>query len=202
MKLYDAPGACSLAPHIVAQEAGIPLELVKVDLNAKKTADGADYLAINPRGYVPALQLDDGEVLTEVAVILQYLADLEPESGLMPAAGTMARYRQLEALSFAATEVHKQIGMLFDPALTPEMQAVQRRTVARRLDALNAMLEGKPFVTGERFTAADAYLYTALNWTVFLGIDLAPWRNILGFMARVAQRPQVMAALKAEGLVP
>jgi glutathione S-transferase len=201
MKLYYAPGACSLAAHIVAREAGLDLELVRVDIPNKKTADGGDYWAINPRGYVPALQLDDGEILTEDAVILQYLADRKLDAGLVPQFGTMARYRQMEALNFAATEVHKQIGALFNPALTAEMKEVQRGVIGRRLGALEKMLDGRSFVTGERFTAADAYLFTVLNWSDLHRIDLGPWPNIRAYVARIAARPQVQEAMKAEGLL-
>ncbi|CAI09000.1 glutathione transferase GstA [Aromatoleum aromaticum] len=201
MKLYHSPGACSLAPHIVARELGLAVELEKVDLPTKKTAGGDDYWKINPKGYVPALVLDNGEVLTEVGVICQYLADQKPESGLVPKFGTMERYHQMEALNFAATEVHKQIGALFNPAMTPESKQVQLGTIERRLDALEKILAGKQFVTGDTFTAADAYLFTVLNWTGMLKIDVAKWPNIQAFIARVAQRPKVQEAMKAEGLV-
>ncbi|NMG77438.1 glutathione transferase GstA [Aromatoleum diolicum] len=201
MKLFHAPGACSLAPHIVACEAGYALDLVKVDIPNKKTADGDDYWKINPKGYVPALQLDDGQVLTEVAVIVQFLADQKPESGLVAKFGTLERYHQMEALNFVATEVHKQLGALFNPAMTPEMKEVQIGTIARRLTALEQMLEGRPYLAGEAFTVADAYLFTVLNWTGMLKIDLSKWPNIRAFMARVAQRPKVQEAMKAEGLI-
>ena len=200
MKLYYAPGACSMAPHIVANEAGIPLELVKVDIPNKKTADGADFWLVNPKGYVPALQLDDGAVLTEVGVICQYLADQKPESGLTAAAGTMERYRQMEALNFAATEVHKQLGALFNPKMTPAMREVQLGVIERRLNALEKALQGRPYITGPRFTAPDAYLYTVLGWTVPLKIDLGPWPEIQAFVGRVAARPKVQQTLRAEGL--
>ncbi|MEO8281292.1 MAG: glutathione transferase GstA [Ideonella sp.] len=200
MKLYYSPGACSMAPHIVANEAGIALELVKVDIPNKKTADGDDFWQVNAKGYVPALKLDDGSVLTEVAVVCQYLADQKPESGLIAKAGTMARYRQMEALNFAATEVHKQIGALFNPKLTPEMKEVQLGVIERRLNTLEKSLEGKAYITGEQFCAADAYLFTVLNWTNPLKIDLGKWPNIKAFMERVGQRPQVQATLRAEGL--
>lgn len=201
MKLYYAPGACSLAPHIVAREAGYSLDMEKVDIPNKKTASGADYWKINPKGYVPALQLDDGQVLTEVGVICQYLADQKPESGLVPRMGTMERYHQMEALNFAATEVHKQIGALFNPAITPEMKEVQVGVISRRLTALEKMLDGKQYIAGDAFTAADAYLFTVLNWAGMHKIDLAPWPNIQAYMGRVGQRPKVQEALKAEGLI-
>ncbi|HVL76293.1 MAG TPA: glutathione transferase GstA [Noviherbaspirillum sp.] len=201
MKLYYSPGACSLAPHIVALETGQPLELVKVDIPNKKTENGDDYWQVNPKGYVPALVLDNGEVLTEVAVICQYLADQAPDSGMIAPFGSAERYRQMAALNFAATEVHKQIGALFNPALTPEMRTVQTATISRRLNALEKMLDGCPYIMGERFTAPDAYLFTVLNWARVHKIDLAPWPNIRAYMARVAERDKVQAAMRAEGLV-
>ena len=202
MKLYYSPGACSMAPHIVATEAGIKVDLVKVDIPNKKTEDGGDFYKINPKGYVPALQLDDGSVLTEVGVICQYLADQRPESGLMAKPGSMERYRQMEALNFAATEVHKQIGALFNPKMTPEMKEVQMGTIEKRLNPFEKSLEGKQFVMGDKYTAADAYLFTVLNWTNPLKIDVgAKWPNIKAYMGRVAARPKVQETLKAEGLV-
>ena len=200
MKLYYSPGACSMAPHIVAREAGHSLDLVKVNIPEKKTEGGGDYWAINPKGYVPALQLDDGEVLTEVGVICQYLADQKPESGLVPRFGTRERYREMEWLNFAATEVHKQIGALFNPKLTPEMKQVQLGVIERRLNALEKMLEGKTYAMGERFTAADAYLFTVLNWTTLHKIDLGKWPNIKAYVARIAARPKVQETLKVEEL--
>lgn len=201
MKLYYSPGACSLAPHIALLEAGYAYDLEKVDIPNKKTASGADYWQINPKGYVPALQLDDGTVLSEVGVILQYLADQKPAAGLAPAAGTMARYHLMEWLNFVATEVHKSIGALFNPKMTPEMKVVQQGVIERRLNALEKMMAGKPYLMGDAFSVADAYLYTVLNWTRIHKIDLAPWPNIVAFMARVAARPQVQAAMRAEGLL-
>ena len=201
MKLYYSPGACSLAPHIVLKEAGFAFDLEKVDIPNKKTASGADYWQINPKGYVPALQLDNGEVLTEVSTILQYLADQKPASGLVPAAGTMARYRLMEALNFIATEVHKSVGALFNPAMTPEMKEVQKAYITRRFNALDKMLAGKSFFTGDAFSVADAYLFNVLRWCGFHKIDLAPWPNIQGLFNRIGERPQVQAAMKAEGLI-
>jgi len=201
MKLYYSPGACSMAPHIVAREAGCQFDLEKVDIPSKKTAGGEDFWQINPKGYVPALKLDDGEVLTEVGVIIQYLADQKPESGLAPKAGTMERYRLMEAVNFAATEIHKQIGALFNPKMTPEMKEVQLGVIERRFNALEKALEGKQYVMGEKFSVADAYLFTVLNWTGMHKIDLGKWPNIKGFMARVAARPKVQETLKAEGLI-
>lgn len=200
MKLYYSPGACSMAPHIVAREAGFKFELEKVDIPNKKTASGGDYWAINPKGYVPALQLDDGTVLTEVGVIIQYLADQKPESGLAAKAGSMERYHQMEAVNFAATEVHKQLGALFNPKMTPEMKEVQMGTIERRFNALEKMLAGKQFVTGDEFTIADAYLFAVLRWTGKLNVDLGKWPNIKNLVARVGARPAVQETLKAEGL--
>lgn len=201
MKLYYSPGACSMAAHIVALEAGYTLELEKVDVVKKKTADGGDYWKVNPKGYVPALVLDDGQVLTEVGVICQYLGDRKPETRLVAAFGTMQRYRQMEALNFTATEIHKQIGALFNPKMTPEMKEVQLGTIERRFDALEKMLDGKQYITGDDFTAADAYLFTVLNWTKIFKIDVAKWPNIQAFIARVAERPKVQETMKAEGLL-
>ncbi|MEO8171404.1 MAG: glutathione transferase GstA, partial [Oxalobacteraceae bacterium] len=200
-KLYYSPGACSMATHIVAREAGHTFDLEKVDIPNKKTADGGDYWKVNPKGYVPALMLDDGQVLTEVGVICQYLADQKPESGLVPEFGTIARYHQMEALNFAATEIHKQIGALFNPQLTPEMKEVQIGTIARRFNALEKMLDGKPYIMGDTFSAADAYLFTVLNWTKIHKIDVSKWPNIQAYIARVAERPKVQETMKAEGLL-
>jgi len=201
MKLYYSPGACSMAPHIVAREAGHKLELEKVDIPAKKTAGGEDFWAINPKGYVPALKMDNGQVLTEVGVIIQYLADQKPESRLTAKMGTMERYRQMEAVNFAATEVHKQLGALFNPKMTPEMKEVQLGTVERRFNALEKILTGKQYLTGENYTVADAYLFTVLNWTKGLKIALDKWPNIKNFVARVAARPAVQETMKTEGLI-
>ncbi len=201
MKLYYSPGACSLAPHIVLREAGHAFELVKVDIPNKKTEHGDNYWKINPKGYVPALVLDSGEVLTEVGVVCQYLADQKPGSGLAPQAGTMARYHLMEWLNFVATEVHKQIGALFNPKMTPEMKEVQLGVIERRLNALEKMLGGKDYLMGERFSVADAYLFTVLNWSRIHKIDMAKWPKIQAFMARIADRPKVKEAMKAEGLL-
>jgi glutathione S-transferase len=201
MKLYYSPAACSLAPHIVAREAGYKLDLEKVDIPNKKTASGGDFWKINSKGYVPALELDDGQVLTEVGVICQYLADQKPDLELVHRLGSMDRYRDMEALNFVSTEIHKQIGALFNPKLTPEMKQVQLGVIERRLDALEKLLQGKEFLAGDHFTVADAYLFTVLNWTNFHKIDLSRWPNIKAFMARIAARPKVKEAMQAEGLI-
>lgn len=200
MKLYYSPGACSMAPHIVALEAGLNLELVKVDIPSKKTESGGDFWAVNPKGYVPALVLDTGELITEVAVICQYLADQVPASGLAAPYGTMVRYQLMSALNFTATEVHKQIGALFNPALTPEMKTVQTAAINRRLKTLDQLLEGRSYLMGEQFTIADAYLFTILNWTPIHKIDVSQWRNIPAYMVRVGSREKVKQALREEGL--
>ena len=200
MKLYYSPGACSMAPHIVAREAGIPVELVKVDIPNKKTEDGGDFWQVNPKGYVPALQLDDGRVMTEVGVICQYLADQAPQSGLVPPFGSFERYEQMAALNFASAEVHKQIGALFNPKMTPEMKEVQLGSIERRLNTLEQMLAGKAYITGETFTAADAYLFAVLRWTKIHKIDLAAWPNIQAYMGRIGERAKVQETLNAEGL--
>jgi glutathione S-transferase len=201
MKLYYSPGACSMAPHIVLHEAGFKFETERVDIPNKKTASGEDFWKINPKGYVPALKLDNGEVLTEVGVICQYLADQKADSGLAPKPGTMERYRLMEALNFVSSEVHKQIGALFNPKLTPEMKEVQMGYIERRLNTLEKMLDGKQFMLGDKFTAADPYLFTVLNWTNYHKIDLAKWPNIKAYVGRIAARPKVQETLKAEGLV-
>lgn len=201
MKLYYAPGACSMAPHIVANELGTQLDLEKVDIPNKKTESGADFWGVNVKGYVPALKLDDGTVLTEVGVIIQYLADQKPESGLTAKAATMDRYRQMEAVNFVATEVHKQLGALFNPKMTPEMKEVQQGTIGRRFDALEKMLAGKEYLANNKFSVADAYLFTVLNWTGGLKVDLTKWPNIKAFQARIGARPAVQKTMKEEGLV-
>ncbi len=201
MKLYYSPGACSMAPHIVANETGTAVDLVKVDIPNKKTEHGDDYWAINPKGYVPALQLDDGSVLTEVGVICQYLADHKPDSGLVAKAGSIERYRLMEALNFVATEVHKQLGALFNPRMTPEMREVQMGTIERRLAPLEKSFANRQFMMGDTFSVADAYLFTVLNWTRPLKIDMGQWPNLQDFMGRVAERPKVQQTLKAEGLI-
>lgn len=200
MKLYFTPGACSMAPHIVLREAGYAFDLEKVSLSTKRTAGGEDYARINPKGYVPALMLDDGQILTEVGVIMQYLADRKPASGLAPAAGTMDRYRLMEWLSFLATEIHKQISPLFNPKITPEWKEIQITRLNGRCDFLAENLAGKEYLMGDQFTVADAYLFTALSWWNLLGISLDPWPALKDYLARVAARPAVKETMKAEGL--
>jgi glutathione S-transferase len=201
MKLYYSPGACSLSPHIVAQEAGIALQLEKVDLKAKKTASGADYLAINPKGYVPALQLDDGEVLTEGPAIVQYLGDRKPASGIVPAAGTMARYRLQEALTFINGELHKNYGPLFNPATAASLREEKITQLKGRYALIERQLQGRQFLVGDKFSAADAYLFTVTRWAGKLQVDLSAFPNLQAFQKRVEARPAVQAAMQAEGLL-
>jgi glutathione S-transferase len=201
MKLYYTPGACSLSPHIVAHEAGIPLELEKVDLGTKKTESGRDYLAVNPKGYVPALELDNGDVLTEGPAIVQYLADLKPESALAPRSGTMERYRLQEALTFISAEIHKGYGPFFDPRLSAEAREERVAYMHNRFGLVERALEGKKFLLFDRFTPADAYLFVMIGWKDFLKIDLSQFANVLAFHGRIAARPAVQAAMRAEGLI-
>lgn len=201
MKLYYSPGACSLSPHIVAREAGLPIDLVKVDLRGKKTADGGDYWAINGKGSVPLLELDDGTRLTEGPAIVQYLADRAPARQLAPANGHIDRYKLQEWLNFITSELHKQFSPLFDPASDDGLKDRQREKIAGRLDWAAKQLGDKPYLTGDHFTVADAYLFTVLNWTRVTKIDLARWPTLQAFQARVAQRPAVHAAMKEEGLI-
>jgi len=199
MKLYYSPGACSLAPHIALSEAGLSHDAVKVDLRKHVLADGTDYTTINPKGYVPLLELDDGQRLSEAAVILQYIADRKPGS-LAPAHGTMERYRVMEWLNFIATELHKQFGPLWYPDTPEATRDKQRATLAKRFDHVSKTLSAQPYLMGETFGIADAYLFTILNWAGMLKVDLSPWPALQKFLARVAARPKVHAALVAEGL--
>jgi glutathione S-transferase len=199
MKLYYAPGACSLAPHIALNETGITYDAVKVDLRKHELADGTDYYTINPKGYVPLLETDDGSRLSEVAVLLQYIADRKPGT-LAPAFGSIERYRLMEWLNFIATEIHKQFGPLWDPSTPDATVEKQRATLAKRFDYVAKRLSIQPFLTGETFSIADAYLFTVVNWAGMLKIDLSPWPALQQFVARVAARPKVHATLVAEGL--
>jgi glutathione S-transferase len=201
MKLYYSPGACSLSPHIVMREAGIPVQLVKVDGQTKKTEDGTDFRTINSKGYVPTLELPDGQRLTEGAVIVQYLADQVPARGLAPANGTIERYRLQEWLNFISTELHKQFSPLFDPACESTVRARQIEKIGGRFDWVSKQLGARDCLMGSTFTAADAYFYTVLVWTRQVGIDLVKWPVLTAYKARVEQRPQVREALQAEGLL-
>jgi glutathione S-transferase len=201
MKLYYSPGACSLSPHIVACEAGIDLALEKVDLQAKVTAGGADFTKLNPKGYVPTLQLDNGEFLTEGPAIVQYLADQKPASQLAPAPGTLARYRLQEMLTYINSEIHKSFSRLFNPAVT---DAVRSDTIAylyKRYALIEQQLGGHKFLLGDHFTVADAYLFTVSNWADYLKVDMSQFPKLLRFQKAVAARPAVQQALRAEGLL-
>src|SRR3979490_1199029 len=202
MKLYYSPGACSLAPPIVAREAGPATRLVKGGLASHKTEKGEDYFTINPRGYVPAIQLDDGEVHTEVAALVQYLAEQAPQSNLLPPAGSKERTRMNEWLTFVSSELHKTFSPWLWHAETAEStKQAARDKLAVRFAEIDRHLADRAYLTGDTFTVADAYAFTIVNWSNFLKIDLTPYCNLSAFMARVAARPKVREALKAERLV-
>jgi glutathione S-transferase len=200
MKLYYMPGACSLAPHIALREAGIQFDLERVGRD-KQTESGEDYLSVNSKGSVPALKLDNGEVLTEAGVIQQYIGDNAPEKNLVPPAGTVERYRLQEWLNYIASEVHKGIGQLFNPAMPEDYKVIVKTGLAQRqLPFLEKALAGRDYLLGQ-FSVADGYLFTVLNWTNIHKIDLSGFPNISTFMKRLAARPAVREAMKAEGLL-
>lgn len=198
MKLYFSPSACSLSPHIVLREAGLEFELEKVDLRSKQTAGGVDFKTVNPKGSVPALALDDGQVLTEGPAVVQYLADLVPEKQLAPAAGSMARYRLMEWLNFISTELHKGFSPLFNPAMPAEAKKITLDRLVSRLDYLETQLQPDSYLLGSQFTVADAYLFTVLRWSTPFDLDLSRWLAIEAYFKRVSERPAVQAALAAE----
>lgn len=200
MQLYFSPGACSLASHITAREAGIPIKLERADTKTKKLVDGSDYYAVNSKGAVPALRLDDGQVLTEGVVIMQYLADRKPESKLAPANGTFERYRLQEWMNYITSEVHKSYSPLWNPGNDPKVKEFALANLEKKLDWVNGQLAGRKYLTGDDFTIADAYLYTVINWSFLLGMNLDKWPALKDFHARVAARPKVQEALEAEGL--
>jgi glutathione S-transferase len=201
MKLYYSPGACSLSPHIVLREAGLAFEPVLASTKTHKLQDGTDYYTINPKGYVPLLELDGGERLTEGPAIVQYVADQVPDKGLAPAAGTMARYRLQEWLNFTTSELHKTFSPLFNPAMPEEAKAVFRKKLVDRFTWVDGQLAGRNYLMGDNFSVADAYLFTVTNWASVVGVDIAALANLGAFMARMRERPAVQAALKAEGLL-
>lgn len=201
MKLYYSPGACSLAPHIVAHEVGIALTLEKVDTKTKQTAGGVDFTTINPKGYVPALELDNGELLTEGPVISQYLADLKPDAGLAPPNGTLPRYRLQETLGYINSEIHKSFTPLFNPATGPELRQERMDYLRKRFGLVDRTLANSTWITGETFTVADAYLFTVSNWADYVKFDISEFTALQDFRKRVAQRPAVQAAMRAEGLI-
>jgi glutathione S-transferase len=201
MKLYYAPGACSLSPHIVLRETDREFELVRVDTASKRTEQGESYETVNPKGYVPALRLDDGEVLTEGAAIVQYLADTVGRHDLAPPAGTIARARLQEHLNFVASELHKAFGPLFHADASPEAKAAAPANVARGFDHLERQLsDGRAYLLGDTFSVADAYLFVVSSWAVPTGIGLDRWPRLAAFVERTRRRPAVRAALAAEGL--
>jgi glutathione S-transferase len=201
MRLYYSPGACSLSPHIVLRELGYAFDMEQVDLATKKTATGADYLKVNPKGYVPALALDNGEVLTEGPAILQYLADSKGGGGLLPPAGDLRRYRVIEWLNFISTEFHKSYGPMFSPNTSEPHKAACRELLARRYAVAEQAIAGKQYVTGDSMTLADPYFFVVNSWAKFVDVDLAPFPGIRAYQGRMAARPAVQAALKAEGLL-
>lgn len=201
MKLYFSPGACSLSPHIILHETGLPFTTEKVDLRSKQTASGADYAAINPKGYVPALETDDGVLLTEGPAIVQYLADKVPEKNLAPAIGSIERYQLMGWLNFIGTEIHKNYSPLFNPASPDESKSNARANLTKRYDYVERMLEGREYLVGTGFSVADGYLFVVTNWAGNLKLDLSAFPNIAAFQKRISARPAVQQAMKAEGLL-
>jgi glutathione S-transferase len=200
MKLYYAPGACSLAPHITLVEAGLPYQLVRVDLHTHRTEDGRDYRAVNPKGYVPLLELDDGTRLSEAAAILQYIADRVPEQ-LSPPLSSFEHYRLVEWLNFIASEIHKGFGPLWNPAIPEEQRLATLQRLATRFTYVAEALERDPYLLGDRFSIADAYLFTVLSWYKPLKVDLGRWPALLRYLDRIAERPAVRRAMTEEGLL-
>lgn len=200
MKLYYAPGTCSLAVHIVLREAGYKFELDRVHFGAEKTAGGDYFFKVNPKGYVPALKLNDGQVLTEAGVIVLFLADQKPDSGLAPETGTMGYYHLLEWINFVGTEIHKNLGQLWRPKTPAQARGEQKDLIAKRLDYVAEQLKDKQYLIGDKFTVADAYLFTVLTWTRPLKMDLSKWPILETYMTRISMRVSVQDALKAEGL--
>ncbi|MBC7685849.1 MAG: glutathione transferase GstA [Bdellovibrionales bacterium] len=201
MKLYFSPGACSLSPHIVLLEAGLPFTLEKVDLRSKTTASGADFRTINPKGYVPALELDNGVVLTEGPAIVQYLADQAPDKQLAPPNGSTARYQLMAWLNFIGTEVHKNYSPLFDPSSATEVKNLAYANLTRRYAYVNATLQASDYLFGDQFSVADAYLFVITNWAGHVKLDLSDFPHVMAFQKRIGARPAVQQALRAEGLI-
>jgi glutathione S-transferase len=201
LKLYYSIGACSLSPHIALREAGLDFTLEKVDLKSKQTGSGGDIRQENPKGMVPVLVLDNGEVLTEGPAIVQWIADQKPESGLAPPCGTMARYRLAEWLNFVTSELHKTYSPLFNADAPEAYKTIARATLVERYAFVNEKLTGKSYLMGEQFSVADGYLFTVTNWARLVKFDLAPYPNVVAFQDRVRHRPHVMEAMKAERLI-
>ncbi len=201
MKLYYSPGACSLASHIALHETGLPFEIDRLIKTTKMTAGGEDFMQINPKGYVPTIKLDDGSILTEGAAVLQYIADQKPESGLAPKCGTMERYRLQEWLTFISSEIHKSFSPFFNKDATEEVKTNSRNHLIKRLAYVETQLANNPYLMGDHFTVADAYMFVVVNWSNHVGFDLGPFPKIQEYLARIAVRPAVQAAMKAEGLI-
>jgi glutathione S-transferase len=201
MKLYYAPGACSQAPHIVARETGLAIDLAKVEFPSKRTTEGEDLYAVNPKGAVPALKLDDGNVLTENAVIMQYLADQAPASELAIPRDGIERYRLLEWVNFIATEIHKGFGPLWNPATPDAYKDATREALGKKFDYLQERIGDGPWILGDRFSIADAYAFAVLNWTRIHAIDIGRWPGLAAYLGRIAARPAVQQTLRAEGLI-
>ena len=200
MKLYFSPGSCSLSPHIVLREAGANFELEQVNNQEKKTKSGKDYWTVNPKGQVPCLELDNGDKLIEGPVIVQYIADQKPAAGLAGAADTMERYRIQEWLNFTTSELHKTFGPLFRPTTPDAFKDISRANLGKRFDWIDQQLAGKQYLMGDKFSIADAYMFTVMRWSPRVNIDISKWPNIKAYVDRVAARPKVQEALKAEGL--
>jgi glutathione S-transferase len=201
MKLYYSPGACSLASHIALYETGLPFETDQIIKTTKMTAGGENFMQINPKGYVPAIRLDEGSILTEGAAVLQYIADQKPDSGLAPKAGTMERYRLQEWLTYISSEIHKSFSPMFSKDAAEEVKSYARDMLGKRLGHAETQLANQPYLMGDHFTVADAYFFVVMNWSNIVGFDLAPFPRIKGYLARIAARPAVQAAMKAEGLI-
>ena len=201
MKLYYSPGACSLSPHIALLEAGLPYELIKVDLRAKKLENGDDYLAVNPKGQVPALALDSGELATEGPVIVQMIADRVPDKNLAPGRGSIERYKLLEWLNYITTELHKNFSPMFSPVLPDETKAFFKDRLLGKLKYVDSQLAGRDYLMGNQFTVADGYLFTMLTWAERLKFELSGLPNLTAYRARIAARPKVQEALSKEGLL-
>lgn len=201
MRLYTMPGACSLAANIALREAGVPFDIVKISHHSHKSAEGVDISEVNSKGYVPALLLDNGELLTENAALLPYIADLNPAAQLAPANGTLERYRLTEWLAYINSELHKSFSPLFAPNAPEDMKQYARANLIKRLGWLADQLGSKPHLLGERFSVADAYLFVVLSWAAHVAVDLSQWPNLKGFQERVAARPHVVEALTSEGLL-
>lgn len=199
MKLYYTPGACSLSPHIVLIEAGVPYKLIKTDIRAKKTETGDDFFAINPDGYVPALVTDDGAVITEGPVIVQYIADVSGKD-LAPKAGTLERYKLQSKLNFISTELHKGFAPLFNPAMPEDGKKLVMDRLKLRVGSVDRQLEGQPYIMGAAFSLADAYLFTVLSWSPRVKLDLSGFKNVEAYMARIRARPSVQKAMQEEGI--